>query len=102
METENIIKTLEAVDELSEQINLKESDCLVKIFTRFCLLHGLLIDFDQIRRKNFSERPNYWEYWYKYGTKQQFFLMSRELLVNDNVPALNIVFSKALTKDNEL
>lgn len=97
-----LVNVIKVADDLSEQINKRENDCLNSIYTRFCLLKGLWVDFRHVKRKSYPGRPNYWEYWYKIDTPKQYFLMSREFKLENNVPKLNITFSKELTKNNEL
>ena len=99
---EEIITAIEAVDSLSQQINEKENECLGTIYARFCLLKAKMMVATHVTRRSFEGRPNYWEYWYKLNTSDEFFLMSRELVIEPDGPKLNITFSAELTKGNEL
>ena len=100
----DVMEAFDRVDDWLEEIQKQEDEALNKIFLRFCLLKGKAIDFDQVRRKRYSGNPNFWSYYYKPGTPEQFFLMSRELLVkcgDGRVERyLNIIFSGELMKED--
>ena len=83
---EQIITAIEAVDSISQQINEKENECLRTIYARFCLLKVKMMVATHVTRRSFKGRPNYWEYWYQSGTPDEYFLMSRELVVEDGEP----------------
>jgi hypothetical protein len=104
IEPDDLLNAFDQVDEWLEEIQKQEDEALNKIFLRFCLLKGKAIDFDQVRRKRYPANPNFWEYYYRPGTPEQFFLMSRELIVdlgNNGVERhLRISFSRELLKED--
>lgn len=104
MEPDEMLKAFDVLDGWLEEIQKQEDEALNKIFVRFCLLKGKVIDFDDVRRKRYPANPNFWSYYYKPGTPEQFFLMSRELIVNLGTNGverkLNISFSKELLKED--
>ncbi len=103
MEPLNVLEAIEAIDEISEQINKRENDCIDKVFVRYCLLKGAPLDMGRVRRKNYPDRPNYWEYYYLTNLGVQAFLMSPELVVTPGADhVLNIKFNPMLlTEDQE-
>ena len=98
-------KALDAVEKIQAQILARENDCLRRIFSRFCLMNAIMADFSEVKREDFIDRPNYWQYYFIYKGKSHF-LMSRELIavVKDGIPnfKLDINYSSALTTNNEL
>jgi hypothetical protein len=66
-------------------------------------MYGKEINYDFVRRKRDDKYPNKWSYFYKYGTKDHFWLMTRELTseVTDDalVYKLNIAFNGILIKE---
>jgi len=101
-EPEHIMKAIEMVDSISEQIRKREADCLKSVFTRFCLIKFKTLDPSQVDIKNYPVRPNFTNYYYKFGTHEQYWLMSTELIIEDNEPKLNVLFNAELVNNNEL
>lgn len=97
-----IMEAIEAVDTISEQIRMREADCVKRVFTRFCLLKFKTLDPSQVDIKNYEVRPNFTNYYYRFGTPDQYWLMSAELIIEHDVPKLNVLFNNELVKDNEL
>jgi hypothetical protein len=104
MEPDAMLEAFDRVDEWLEEIQKQEDEALNKIFLRFCLLKGKAINFDYVRRKRYPANPNFWSYYYKPGTPEQYFLMSRELVVSLGVNGvertLRISFSPELLKED--
>lgn len=90
--------------ELLAQINDKEEECLKTIHARFCIPRAIQISVGDISRyyPDKVNDPNYYEYWYKWQTPHQFFLMSRRLNISlDRGPILDIQYNKKLKRDGE-
>ncbi len=107
---EEILNLIEQSDEEFAQIeaiiddfNQQVDDKLGIIYARFCLQRGLLMSYNYVRRKTFKDNKNYWEYWYKYGTPEQFFLMSRQVYLDpqSGAPRLKMVISGELKRDDD-
>ena len=100
----DLLAAFDQVDEWLEEIQKQEDEAVDRIFLRFCLLKGKAIDFDQVRRKRFPANPNLWTYYYKYGTPEQYFLLTRELIVemgDEGIKRhLRIVFNPELLKED--
>lgn len=109
VETKTINQTYatdKAKDDLAravDDINAKEAECLHTIHSRFCILNGISINIKDISRYHPDKRlkPNYWEYWYRWETKEEAFLMSRELSIQSGEIKLDITFSKDLIREGE-
>jgi len=89
---------------LLADVTAREEDCLKRIHARYCIPRALGIDVGDISRyvPGPEQKPNYWEYWFKWGTPQQFFLMSRNFYINDaGLPVLDIVFHKDLMREGD-
>ena len=81
--------------DLLKQINAQEAQCLTSAHTRYCLINGVKIDILDIEAREIPGRDNYWEYYYRTKNTMSF-LMSRNLSIVDDVPMLEIIFSKEL------
>lgn len=103
MPEEILMKAIEVVDNISEQIREKEADCLRRIFIRFtCIKKGVEPNIKNVTIKYYQDRPNLWEYVYDAGKPTEYLLMTRELIIEDNQPKLNIIFNCELAVNNEL
>lgn len=94
-------KAKEDLQKAVDDINAKEAECLSTIHSRFCILNSIPILVSDISRYQPDKtlKPNYWEYWYKWETKQEAFLMSRELSIQNGEIKLDITFSKSLIRE---
>ena len=100
-ELEEVTQVANPAADLLKQIEIQEAECLNQILTRFCLLNGLKIDILKCETREFPDRPNYWEYYYRGNAPKLpgimvHFLMGRELLIENNQPVLNVTFNKDL------
>lgn len=93
----------DAVKLILAQITAKEEDCLKTIHSRYCLVKMLPISIGDVSRfqPDKVKAPNYWEYWYKWDTPDQAFLMSRLVEFKDGLPTLIIAFNKELAREGE-
>lgn len=92
---------------LAEDLIKQETEALQTIFARFCLIKKYPINYEHIGRvketpytKSFN--PTYYEYWYRINTTAEAFLMSREIVKDENGDIhLRILFSKELARPGE-
>jgi len=95
------LSPVEILEDILEQITKREEDCLMRVYTRFCFLRGLPVDFNNVARQTYELNPNKWDfYWIMPGTEVRVFLMSRELIIEDSQPKLNIIFNPELLKED--
>lgn len=98
----------EAVKQFLKGVLVKEEEAFNRIYTRSCLMNGVVFDLSKIHTTpKYEERPNYGEYYYLgpvlKGTGTKHFLMSRDIVMVDGeeLPVLNIVFNADLLDETK-
>ncbi len=79
------------------EIDRIENDCLKRIFMRYMLRESVLGQLSEVKRMDFDDKKNYWEYWHN-----DYFLMNRELKIVDGEPVLVVNYNPLLVNNNEL
>lgn len=100
----NITPPKSHIDILMDNVAKQEADSLKLIHTRYCILKMLPINIADVERYQPSKKqmPHYYEYWYKFGTKAAYMLMSRNLIpIEPNGVELDITFNKELVREGE-
>lgn len=101
---EEMQKAKAQAEEIVQQIQAQEAECLRTIHTRYCILNGLPMAAAadvQCYTPDKRLRPNYREYWFHFGMPDQYFLMGRDLESDGINHTLNITFNKELTREGE-
>lgn len=101
--TQDRIEAKDKAIKIADEIAAKEADCLKTIHTRYCIIKWIPILLTDVSSSApLPNWPNYREYHYKHGTKDVYFLMSRNLEVDDKFnPKLTITFNKELIREGE-
>jgi hypothetical protein len=93
------------LNKLFAEIKEAENEHLKKLYLRFCLLKGKMVDFEKLKLVDFPGRPNYGEWWYRIGYKDAYLLMTRNLIaeVIEGTPnfKLEIIPNKELDINSE-
>lgn len=99
----NITPPKSPIDAMMDDIAKQEAECLKTIHTRYCILKMLPISIADVQRYQPSKKqmPHYYEYWYKFGTKAQYMLMTRDLKQDAEGVNLIILFNKELVREGE-
>lgn len=86
-----------------DNIAAKEAECFRTIHARYCILNHIAINVSDVGRYQPDKRlrPNYWEYWLRWETKEQAFLMSREVYIENGEIKLDVTFRKDLIREGE-
>ena len=101
MENEAISEQMsDGLAALMREILATEREQLMGVFTRMCIKRGKPVEPEHIH--GVPAGKNATNYYYKFGTKEQYFLMTAKFSVGESGPALDIDFNPELVFNNEL
>lgn len=99
-------EAFDLADKITDEIQKVEQEKLKAVFWRYLTKKAVLGKFEDIQRRDFPNRKNYWEYWFQPKGAVGYFLMNRELIitVGNEQPDIQLVinYNTELVFDNEL